>query len=495
VAVVVSMAQGEMAGQGQAGGVEAAALAGLAGFRRAVYGCCELRADALFELGDAVLCAPGRVGDLAHLSLVPEFGRGHGSLYGGVNAGRVDVAALRRAVAAWLPLPAWPDGGIRLAVDKTCWLRPGAPTSPELLHCLVRGRGKQAGQVVPGWPFSVVAALGPGASSWVTLLDAVRLGPGDDECRVTAAQLREVIVRLIAAGRWREGDPLILVVLDSGYNTSRLTYLLRDLPVELVIRVRGDRVFWRTPPPKLYGESGRPRRHGAPLRCAGPDTWDGPAVRQQAEHPRHGILAVRAWQWVHQRLDRHCGGWEDWPPGQDLPVIEGTVILLEPAGPRAAPMWLWCSQGGASATQVTTAWQAYLRRFDIEHAFRFLKTTLGWDKPMLRNPQAADRWTWLLLACYNQLVLARPLAAALRMPWNRPLPPGLLTPGRVRAGFRHARAQLPVLASPAKPSRPGPGRPKGSRNKQKAPRQRVGKTNPKPRRHKKNNTKHANQTG
>ncbi len=43
----------------------------------------------------------------------------------------------------------------------------------------------------------------------------------------------------------------------------------------------------------------------------------------------------------------------------------------------------------------------------LETAFRFLKQQLGWDKPMLRDPAAADRWTWLILACYVQLCLAR----------------------------------------------------------------------------------------
>jgi hypothetical protein len=36
------------------------------------------------------------------------------------------------------------------------------------------------------------------------VLDAVRLGPDDDETEVTAAQVREVVTRLIAAGHWRE---------------------------------------------------------------------------------------------------------------------------------------------------------------------------------------------------------------------------------------------------------------------------------------------------
>ena len=70
------------------------------------------------------------------------------------------------------------------------------------------------------------------------MLDAVRLGPDDDETAVTAAQVREVVARLIAAGHWREGDPDILVVFDAGYDVTRLAYLLADLPVELLGRLR-----------------------------------------------------------------------------------------------------------------------------------------------------------------------------------------------------------------------------------------------------------------
>ena len=57
--------------------------------------------------------------------------------------------------------------------------------------------------MIPGWPYSVVAALEPGRTSWTAVLDAVRLGPEDDETAVTAAQVRDVVTRLIAAGHWR----------------------------------------------------------------------------------------------------------------------------------------------------------------------------------------------------------------------------------------------------------------------------------------------------
>ena len=464
-------------GPGGGAGQARAALAALAGFRGELYRCSARRGDALCGLADAVLCAPGRVSDLAHLSLVPEFGRGHGALYDGLNAGRVEVGRLRRAVAG-LRLPAWPDGRIRLAVDVTAWLRPDAVTSPERLFCPVKGRGKNAGQVVPGWPYSFVAALGPGASSWTVLLDAVRIGPDDDEADLAAGQLREVVDRLAQAGHWRPGDPDIVIAADSGYNAARLAWLLAGLPVLLAVRVRATRVFCRPVPPHVPGAPGRPARHGPEVRCGDPATWAGAAVAADAGSARYGPLEVRAWRRVHPRLDRRSPGWQDHPG--PLPVIEGTLIRVAavrtPPGCRPLePMWLWSPGPPASPQLVAVLWQAYLRRFDLEHAFRFIKSVLGWDKPMLRDPAAADRWTWLVIACYDQLWLARPAAAAIRLPWHRPLPPGRLSPGRVRAGFRLLRESTGTPASPPKPGKPGPGRPPGSKNQTRAPRQPVGK--------------------
>jgi hypothetical protein len=456
----------------------ARALELLARFREDVYWSFTRRADALFELCDAVLCSPGPVTDLARLSLAAEFRRGHGALYDALNAGHAGFARLRRALAG-LPLPEWGDGRIRLAVDVSSWLRPDAGTSPGRMFCHVHGRGKSAGTVVPGWPYSVVAALGPGASSWVVPLDAVRLGPGDDDLEVTAAQLRDVAVRLTAAGHWQDGDPPVLVAMDAGYNATRLAFLLADLPLVLVARVRSGRVFYRDPAPRSRALPGMAPRHGDPVRCAAPGTPD------LAQHgaTAHGPAVVSAWNRVHQALHRACGGWQDWPPRTRFPVVPGTLVRLATAG--LAPMWLWASSPDAGDEEVASLWQCYLRRFDLEHAFRFLKQQLGWTRPLLRDPAAADRWTWLVLAAYAQLYLARDLAADARLPWQprRPGPgkPAVTTPGRVRAAFRHARAAAGTPASVAKPAGPGPGRPPGSRNKNKAPRQPVGKTSPKKR--------------
>src|SRR5229473_1289766 len=241
-------------------------LAVLGRFRLDFHACLTARADELSELADAVLCADGPVKTLAGLSLAPEHRRGHGALYDAVNQGRIDIRRLRRTVAG-LPLPRAADGRLVLAADVSNWLRPGAATSPERLFCHVYGRGKGQAQMIPGWPYSVIAALEPGRTSWTAVLDAVRLGPDDDEAEVTAAQVRDVVNRLIAAGRWREGDPGILVVFDAGYDIARLAYLLAGLPVEVLGRLRSDRVLYFPPPPRRPGR-GRPSRHGTELKLA-----------------------------------------------------------------------------------------------------------------------------------------------------------------------------------------------------------------------------------
>lgn len=441
----------------------------LAGFRRDFYQCLTRRADALFELADAVLCADGPVRSLVELSLVGEHRRGHGSLYAALDHGRIDIDRLREVLAT-VPLPRAADGRLVLAVDVTCWLRPDAHTSPGRILCHTYGRGKDQHIMIPGWPYAFVVALETGRSSWTAPLDVVRLTPGDDLAVVTAGQLRQVVGRLIAAGQWQTGDPDILIVADAGYDGPRLAWLLRDLPVQVLARMRSDRVLRRPAPARVPGVLGRPRRHGGEFIFADPASWGVPDVVTATETRLYGHAVARAWDRLHPRLTRRAA-WADCP---ELPLIEGTVIRLEvdrlPSGAIPKPVWLWWSRTDATPADADRMWQAFLRRFDIEHTFRLFKQTLGWTCPKIRTPEAADRWTWMILAAYTQLRLARPMAADLRRPWEKPAPPQRLTPARVRRGFRHLRVKTPCPASAPKPSRPGPGRPPGRRNKHRTPR-------------------------
>ena len=339
------------------------------------------------------------------------------------------------------------------------------------------GRGKGQAQMIPGWPYSVVAALEPGRTSWTAVLDAVRLGPDDDEIAVTATQVRDVITRLVRAGHWHEGDAPVLVIFDAGYDLTRLAHLLAGLPVEVLGRLRSDRVMQLPAPLRQPHTLGRPRKHGGHLALADPATWPAPQVTTTTVTSRYGTAMAAAWDRVHSRLT-HRAAWLD--HDGPLPVIHGTLIRLQvdhlPGDRDPKPLWLWWSGTGALPADVDRCWQAFLRRFDLEHTFRLFKQVLGWTAPKIRDPAAADRWTWLIITCHAQLRLARPLAHDLRCPWERPAPPGRLTPARVRRGFRNIRATMPCPAGAPKPAKPGPGRPPGSKNRRPAPRYDVGKT-------------------
>ena len=179
--------------------------------------------------------------------------------------------------------------------------------------------------MIPGWPYSVVAALGSGRTSWTAMLDAVRLGPADDATAVTAAQLREVVDRLRAVGHWRPGDPDIWIVLDSGYDVTRLAFLLADLPVRLIGRLRSDRVLARPVSTRArYPRPPAPPRPGPGL--ADPDTWPAPEHTSSTETTRYGTAQASAWHRCHPRLE-HRGPWRD--HHGELPIIEGTLIRLQ----------------------------------------------------------------------------------------------------------------------------------------------------------------------
>ncbi|WP_224275573.1 NF041680 family putative transposase [Streptomyces sp. LS1784] len=451
------------------------ALAELSSFRMELYEAMPSRADALFELVDAVLCAAGPVVSLPELSLEAVHRRGRGAMYDALANGRIDIGRLQLALAG-LELPRGADRQLSIAVDVTPWPRPDAECSPQRLHCYRPCRCDGVRQTIPGWPYQVAAALGGGRSSWTGVLDAVRIGPDDDPTEVTAAQIHDLLERLRKAGQWREGDPKVLFVLDSGYDVVRLTWLLRDEPVRLLGRIRADRVM-RHPAGRRKGPTpGRQPRHGEEFRLADAATHPSPVQESATRHDRFGTVTARCWGRLHPKLERRQGGWAN--HDGELPIVEGTLVHLAvehlPGNRDPKPLWLWHSVPDAAAHDVDRLWRIFLRRFDLEHTFRFLKQTLGLTRPRLRHPEQADRWVWLVLTAYTQLRLARPLSADLRRPWEKPLTPDLLTPGRVRRGYHRIRRLIGTPARTPKAARPGPGRPQG-RTSTPAPRHPVGK--------------------
>jgi hypothetical protein len=71
-----------------------------------------------------------------------------------------------------------------------------------------------------------------------------------------------------------------------------------------------------------------------------------------------------------------------------LPIVEGTLINIKvdrlPGDRTPKPVCLWHSHTEADQLDLQRVFRIFLRRFNIEHTFRFLKQTLGWTRPRLR---------------------------------------------------------------------------------------------------------------
>ena len=425
-------------------------------FRQELYSCLRYWGDALFELCDAALCAHGPVGSVPQLSLEPEFTRSHGSLYKALAVGHIDEGRLRRLLVATAP-DRWP---MVYAVDGSTWDRCDAECSPERGFYYSASRHSAGQPIVAGWSFQWICQLSFTPDSWTAPLDVQRISPHEDTTDTTIDQLRR-LVELLPNDR-----EVPLFVFDAGYDPIAIGYELRDSRAQILCRIRDDRVFYNDPPARANrpkGTGGRPPRHGRPMKCADQRTWGKPSEGLTTHDTRYGTVTVTAWHGLHPKL----AGRGHWAGHPAPPIVTGSVIRVEvehlPKPTARTKKTLWLFWSGSGTPDLDLCWRAYLRRFDIEHTFRFAKNTLGWTAPALCTPEQAERWTWLVVAALTQLRLARGHVDDLRLPWERPRQAHQLTPARTRRGFRRLRATIGTPASPPKFTKAGPGRPKGTR--------------------------------
>lgn len=425
-------------------------LALLSAFRAALYACFRRRADALIELADALLTA-GPVLSPAHLSLEPLHRRGWGSVYGALAHGVINEAATRDLLAQHC----LPDEAPVFAVDTSVWPRCDAETSPDRGFYYHPSRHSAGQPIVAGWAYQWIAQLSFTRDSWTAPIDVRRVHPTENTNSIAVQQIKDLLSRLPASA----AAPLF--VFDAGYDPLQLADELGDTPAAILVRLRRGRCFYADPP--SYPGVGRPRRHGRKFATDDPATWWTPTAEHREVDAQYGVVRVRAWASLHAI------------PGRDKtrrlrapkPVVGGTLILVEVSrlpGRTRKPTVLWLWWRGPGTPDLARIWRAYVRRFDLEHTFRFIKQSLNWTTPRVRHPAQADRWTWLVVLAYTELRLVQPVVSDRRLPWERRLPPAGLTPYRVRRAFSSLRPELGTPARPPKPCGRSPGRPQGHRS-------------------------------
>lgn len=418
-------------------------------FRQSIHNLCLQRADALCDVIDGAITA-GLVPSFAYLSLQAVHQRGHGSLYAALAKGRMDVSGIQKLVLETLPKSEQPV----YAIDTSTYIRSDAETSPERGIYYHTSRHSAGKPVVAGWSYSWCAQLGESSSSWTSPVDVSRVPLDLDAHEIAGRQMRAVIA---------SSPPAVtpLFAFDAGYDPTRLAEQINEDEAAILVRLRRNRCFYFDPPQPVKTGPGRPSRHGAKFVCSDPSTWPLPELEHHEDDAGYGLVRVRAWAKLHPRVQNHPGR----GTRKTKPVIRGTLILLEVTKlPRETRkprcFWLWWQ--GPHNPDLAFVWRAYVRRFDLEHTFRFMKTTLNWQTPRLRHPQQADVWSWLVLLAFTQLRLARGIVEDVKLPWQQPQDQQRMTPSRVRRGFIEL---LPVLSTPAslpKSCGRSPGRPKGS---------------------------------
>ncbi len=333
----------------------------LVGFRQGLYSTFAAWADALFELKDALLCAAGSVRSIPALSLEPEFTRSHGSLYKALDQGRIDEGALRRLLVEHREAD-WP---LVFAVDASTWARCDAECSPERGFYYSASKHSAGQPIVAGWSYQWINQLSFTPDSWSAPMDVCRLPLDKDATTATIEQVKRLVDLL-------PGDAEVpLFVFDAGYDPAGLSHGLNDVRCEVLVRIAETRVFHPDPPERCPRTTGRPPRHGKRFVLSDPRTWTAPDATCTLSDRRYGTITISAWHDLHPKLHGR-GRWKGIKPP---PIVRGSVLRVEvehlPKATARAKKTLWLWWSGEGEPDLERCVRAYLRRFDIEHGFRF----------------------------------------------------------------------------------------------------------------------------
>lgn len=408
----------------------------LAAFRQGVYATFGRAGDALFEVADALLTAP-QPRSFVELSQAPGMQRRWPSCYAALADGRIDRAALRRLFARHLPGPA-PGARLALALDTSPIHRPEAATVADRTLVYAPNSPTGATPVLPGWACSTLVALPDPVSSWTYVLDTRRVPSTETATTVGTEQLTALL-------------PLLperpVLVADGHYGTAAWVVATSGLPCDQLLRAKRTAVLHRPAPPRT-GKRGRPRLDGPRFQGSDPATHGPPDARWHGTDARGQAVTVTCWANLHLQACR------------DVPVTAIRITRAGAAGTKRDPHEAWFWWLGEALPLPETLPALYARRFSIEHGYKFDKQALLWDAPRVRTPAQFERWTDLVAVAHNQLVLARPLAAIVRRPWDARH--RAASPQQVRRAMARILTQVGTPTRPPRPRGKAPGRPPGA---------------------------------
>jgi hypothetical protein len=310
-------------------------LDSLHAFRDSLYRCFDRRADALFELTDAILTT-GSVPSPVHLSLAAVHRRGWGSLYAALSKGRIDEGRLRSLLSRH-PLGDESLGDPPIyAVDVSVWSRCDAEASPGRGYYYHPSRHSAGQPIVAGWAYQIVAELGFERDSWVAPVDAWRVKPAEDTDEAAAEQIRALM------GQLPEPETVPIFVFDAGYDPVKLQRTLEGCPARILVRLHSNRVFYAEPEFSFPRPVGRPRRHGEKFDLKDPSTWPEPSAEHRCDSDVYGSVRVADRRALRVRKGAHRTGLRS--PGGG-----GQAAQADPQAQEAVVVVEWAKRGGSQS--------------------------------------------------------------------------------------------------------------------------------------------------
>jgi hypothetical protein len=386
---------------------------------------------ALFDLMDAVLTSRS-VSSFVELSLSPVFRREWPSLYEALK----DACPPRQLLMHHY-MQQIPKAELTLiAGDHTAWSRPHAKTLQDRTYQhqpKPDGLGKP---VVVGQGYSTLAWIPEEQGSWALPLLHERISSFETPIEKIAQQLRLVCPQI---------PEKVLFLGDGEYGCAPFLKSTADIDCIKLLRLRPNRVLYQAPP--AYSGYGCPRKHGEKFVLKDASTWGIPQEHTIVEDPKLGRLRICRWDALHFRQ------------AVNHPF---TVILVERLdAPESNPLWLmWVGPDKPDLNQV---WHQYLRRFVIEHWYRFVRQRLHWTCPRFPTVAQTDSWSDLMPLMTWQLWLVRDLVHECHLPWQKPMPK--LSPGRVANSFAPLLARIASPAPEPKPRGKSTGTPVGQKRR------------------------------
>jgi hypothetical protein len=458
------------------------ALEQLKQFRQQLYSSFASRGDTIMDLLDA-LSSNTTAKSVVELSLNSFFRRGYGSVYDGIHQFSIGVESVvddRRAqeqqlmqlIGSYLPKPQQQKYWL-LGVDVTPAPRRFADTLVDRGYVYQPNTIASNKPVTIGHQYSALVLfpekLQASSPPWIVPLSLRRVTTQETKLSVGIQQVK----LLLNDQTLHFHQQLCVQVVDSEYSVaSYLGEMAEHENLVTIARVRSNRVFYQMPPPRPASPSrGHPTWYGERFDLKAPETWKEPDEVIQTTYTNHlgrrYKVQLECW---HNLL---MSGTREYPMHQHPFTLIRARVFNE-AGKQIfqRPLWLLVIGQHRNELSLTEGWEAYVRRYDVEHFFRLGKQRLLMTAYQTPEVQYEENWWQLAQLAYVQLWLARCLAEAMPRPWERYLPQFRTqtksqeaSPSMVQRDFGRIIQEIGTPAKTPKPRGKSPGRTKGERQK------------------------------